>query len=127
MDCSRLDAWPVFARHCMAHPHKHLPTVLHMQDVSQGMTWGVLRRLTPVRGALGERAQDVSRFITKCRVVLSGGVAGPQWLWPLRQMVDALGVEVDVHRDNVMYDKAAECIVLTDPFSFKEGEGSYAY
>lgn len=122
LDCSRLDAWPVFARHCMAHQHMHLPTVLHLQDVSQGMTWGVLRRLHSAHASTG-----VHEFITSCEGALVGHISGPKWLWPLRQMVDALGVEVDVHRDNVMYDREADCLVLTDPFSFKEGDGNYAY
>lgn len=122
MDCSRLDAWPVFARHCMAHPHMHLPTVLHVRDVSPGMTWGVLKRLHKKGGYT-----DVYEFIRVCERALAGLSVGPQWLWPLRQMVDALGVEVDVHSGNVMYDMEAECFVLTDPFSFKEGDGNYAY
>lgn len=121
-DCARLDAWPVFARHCMAHPHKHLPTVLHVQGVSQGMTWGVMRRLTPHAWITG-----VDEFMRKCMRALSGRSIGPQWLWPLRQMVDALGVEVDLHMGNVMYDMEAKCLVLTDPFSFREGDGDYAY
>lgn len=120
--CSRLDAWPVFARHCMAHRHRHLPTVLHMQDVSQGMTWGVLNRLYSNGGYTAK-----CEFISVCERSLAGRSVGPQWLWPLRQMVDALGVEVDVHSGNVMYDREAECFVLTDPFSFKEGDGDYAY
>lgn len=122
VDCSRLDAWPVFARHCMAHPHRHLPTVLHVHGVSQGMTWGVLNRLYSTGGYI-----DKLEFIGVCERALAGDDFGPQWLWPLRQMVDALGVEVDVHTGNVMYDEEADCFVLTDPFSFREGDGDYAY
>lgn len=121
-DCSRLDAWPVFARHCMAHPHRHLPTVLHVQDVSQGMTWGVLNHLYSSGGYT-----DKHEFINVCERALAGRNVGPKWLWPLRQMVDALGIEVDVHSGNVMYDIEAGCYVLTDPFSFREGDGDYAY
>lgn len=38
----RLDAWPVFARHCAAEPHKNLPKIVHLEQMTERMTWAIM-------------------------------------------------------------------------------------
>lgn len=117
-DTPRHDAWPVFARHCMAHPHKHLPTVHHFEQLNQRMAWAVLKKYARWSGVTG------SDFYHEVRRVLAGeqSSAAWPWMWPLVQMADGLYVSVDLHTGNVMWDADEGCLVITDPFS-TTGEG----
>lgn len=116
-DTPRHDAWPVFARHCMAHPHKHLPTVYHFVQHNQRMAWAVLKKYARWNGV------TESDFYHEVGRVLGGGrSAAWPWMWPLVQMADGLYVAVDLHKGNVMWDTDEDCLVITDPFS-TTGEG----
>lgn len=111
---ARLDAWPVFARHCQAHPHKNLPKILHFEQVSKGRSWAVLPRYVE-----GTKVSSRKFSADRHRIVSAFDNASPaeQWMWPILNMQDALGFTVDLHGGNTMYDPVTgECIV-TDPFS----------
>lgn len=106
-----LDAWPVFARHCMAHPHAHLPAILHFEQVSQGMAWAIMPRYTACPWQVSANFRD------EVEAGLTGSKDSADWLWPLAQMVDALEFNADIHAGNVMLDPRSGAMVLTDPFS----------
>ena len=109
----RPDAWPVFARHCMAHPHKHLPTVHHVVQHNERMAWAVMKQYKDWNGITG------SDLYHEFKAVLAGkrSAAAMPWMWPLRQMTDGLHFAVDLHTGNVMWDADEGCLVITDPFS----------
>lgn len=111
-----LDAWPVFARHCMAHPHKNLPAILHFEQVSPSMAWAIMPRYGFVESSMSENfRRKVSDALRGLNPVHQP--AADEWLWPLRQMCDALEFTVDVHHGNVMRDTHSNEFILTDPFS----------
>lgn len=120
-DDPRADAWPVFARHCMAHPHKHLPTIYHFVQHNQRMAWAVMKQYKDWNGITG---WDLYHAF---KAVLAGerSSAAWPWMWPLRQMTDGLHFAVDLHTGNVMWDADGGCLVITDPFS-TTGTGSDA-
>jgi len=111
--CKRLDAWPVFARHCQAHPHPMLPKIMHFEQVTQGMSWAIMPRYQKYYGpdVWGDDS-EVQAIAQK----LAGKMTCPeQWMWPLIQMADALNMSVDLHSHNVMMH--CEQLVIIDPFS----------
>ena len=106
----RPDAWPVYAEHCMNNPSKHLPKVYALHRESPRMTWGILKRYNESQwGAVYPGLSEVKQ-------ALYGEDDGPEWLWPLKQMVDGLGMTVDLHGGNIMEDDDGTWII-TDPFS----------
>lgn len=115
-DAPILDPWPVFARHCMAHPHKHLPETLHFQQVSQSFAWAVMPKYKPYPDVPG----DSEDFRLRVEAVIHGEIPGgadEAWIWPLRQMADALNYRADLHSENVMWSDRAQAWVVSDPFS----------
>jgi len=107
----RLDAWPLFARHCMAHPYKNLPEIMHFEQVTQRMAWAVMPRYDVVY-CMPYGAMEV-------RNALEGDALGPvaEWIWPLVQMASGLHIEVDLHTNNVMEDPVTGEWIILDPFS----------
>jgi hypothetical protein len=113
----QLDAWPVFARHCMQSPSEHLPVVHHVEQFSQSMTWGVLKRYDDWETT--SRTREEREWHEAVRDMLYGQTAPQEfaWVWPLKQMADALHFNVDLHSGNVMRDMDTGALVITDPFS----------
>lgn len=113
-----LDAWPVFAQCCAQHPHKHLPKILHFEQLSLGMCWAVM----PVYMKSGEMPDEAREAVTdKVERWLKGRARAPRFMWPVVRMVSELGFAVDLHSGNIMVDDDGNW-VLTDPFSFREYE-----
>lgn len=111
-----LDAWPVYARHCQAHPHPNLPKIMHFVQHNQSLAWGIMPWYSEdTCGSLEFRHMV-------CRVLDGTESTNKAWLWPLRTMVEALNINVDLHEHNVMYDEESEEFVLTDPFSSDWGK-----
>ncbi len=107
------DAWPLYAEHCLHNWRscKHLPRVHHVQRISPTMTWGILERLDACARGDMEQADEWGD-------ILSGyGDSPPEWMWPLRNMVESLRVCVDIHDGNIMRRPGTDTVVLTDPFS----------
>jgi len=103
------DAWPVFARHCQAHPHPHLPEILHFEQVSQGMAWAVMPKY--------EQWPDTDDEFLQIQADLQAGTSEHAWVWPLNQMCATLGFNVDLHDGNVMGHPDTGDWIITDPFS----------
>lgn len=111
-----LDAWQVYARHCQAHPHPNLPKIMHFVQHNQTLAWGIM----PWYSSDTYGSDD---FRIKVRRVLDGvDSTSEAWLWPLRTMVEALNINVDLHEHNLMYDEEADEFILTDPFSSDWGK-----
>lgn len=106
----RHDAWPVFARHCAAHKHDHLPEILHLESVSPHMTWAIMPEYKSA-----DYHEDVDKFRWRVIDALRGEATCPEWLWPIKQMAGGLYYVVDIHAGNVMVGPKG--LVLTDPFS----------
>lgn len=109
----RLDAWPVFAKHCQEHPHQHLPKVLHIETVSRGITWAVMPKYEKVEWqwqapavvlALTEYYQDPESDIP------------PEWVKNLVDLAEKYGLTFDMHSGNYMQDDEYN-VVIIDPFS----------
>ena len=113
------DAWPVFARHCQAHPHEHLPEILAFRQVSRSMSWGVMPRYVSIHCSAADTAIDPRDHL---RLALEDLVPALDWEIPLLQMQQELGYAVDLHDGNVMWD--GQNIRIVDPFSFG---GSYVH
>lgn len=111
----RLDGWPVFAQHCQANPHPNLPNILHFERLSVGISWGVMPRYESVDIYSNSCDEEI---VTEWRDYLEGEKGAPEWLWPIIGMRGALGMEVDLHRGNVMLDTTTGEYIMTDPFSF---------
>lgn len=114
-----LDGWPTFAQHCLAHPHPNLPKILHFERLSVGVSWGVM----PCYASIDHHnvAADAA-IVTKWRNYLEGCKGAPEWMWPIIGMQNALGMRVDLHGGNVMMDMSTGEYIMTDPFSFVNGE-----
>lgn len=111
-----LDAWPVFAQCCAQNPHKHLPKILHFEQLSLGMCWAVM----PVYMNSGEMPDEAREAVMdKVERWLKGRARAPRFMWPVVRMVRELGFSVDIHSGNIMVDDDGSW-VLTDPFSFRE-------
>ena len=113
----RLDAWPVFARHCRDNPHPKLPKIMHFEQPSEGMAWAVMPRyesLPDMDMAEYDRLDNERRML---REMLQGAPYAPEWMWPLRQMAGGLYFQVDLHEGNVMVDPKTGELIITDPFS----------
>lgn len=122
----KMDAWPVFARHCMQSPHMHLPTVYHVEQFSQHMSWGVIERYsvwdywTSTDGEALAKQNQERTWHEVARDILKGHTradAGWEWMWPLRQMASAMHFTVDLHSGNIMRDTRTGNLIITDPFS----------
>lgn len=107
----RPDAWPVFARHCQAHPHPRLPEILYFEQWSQSMAWAVMPRYY------------TSAYIPKdaefrtVKAALGGEATAVEWLWPLVQMSHGLHFKVDLHIGNIMIHPESGEWIIIDPFS----------
>ena len=112
-DKRNYDAWPMFARHCQAHPHEHLPEILAFQQVSRSVSWGVMPRYESVHCPAADIAIDPRDHLRKA---LNERVPAFGWEIPLIQMQQELGYTVDLHDGNVMWD--GQNIRIVDPFSF---------
>lgn len=123
-----MDAWPVFARHCMAHHAANLPEVLHFQQISPSLSWGILPRYEGCKTdvATSKCGYPVEVFQTRVKSWLKGIHPAPEWFWPIKTMADALGMEADVHLGNIMFDPVNNQYILTDPFSFRDKQSSQA-
>ncbi|HVH93263.1 MAG TPA: hypothetical protein VM783_18000 [Candidatus Acidoferrum sp.] len=105
---SRPDAWPILARHAMAHPSPHLPNIMHFVQYNARMAWGIMPKYIPCN-YIPEDAMHVQGC-------LNGDETDEEWLWPLQQMCQALDLCVDLHSENVMLDHDGTYII-TDPFT----------
>ena len=111
----RLDGWPTFAQHCQANPHTNLPKILHFERLSVGISFGIMPFYEEINNYYGS---DDAAIVSQWRDYLGGTPGAPAWMWPIIGMRDALGMRVDLHSGNVMWDMdTGECI-MTDPFSF---------
>lgn len=111
VDAPALDAWPVYARHCQAHPHEHLPEILHFEQPSQRIAWAIM----PVYLSVDEAAEQQDWLWV--REAILDGDTDADWLWPIIGMQESLRFTVDLHDANVMF-KPDGTYVITDPFSF---------
>lgn len=110
-DAPTLDAWPVYARHCQAYPHEHLPEILHFEQPSQRIAWALM----PVYLSCDEAPEQ--QEWEHVRGAFLDGDTDEEWLWPIIAMQESLGFTVDLHEGNVMF-KPDGTYVITDPFSF---------
>ena len=113
----RLDAWPVFARHCRDNPHPKLPKIMHFEQPSEGMAWAVLPRYRSMDEYSPGVYDRLDHERIKLREMLQGLETAPDWMWPLRQMAGSLYFRVDLHSGNVMVDPKTGELIITDPFS----------
>lgn len=121
----RLDAWPVFARHCRDNPHPKLPKIMHFEQPSEGMAWAVMPKYNTLDSAPSRSRLDAERYAL--RNMLEGSDAAPDWMWPLRQMAGGLHFAVDLHSGNVMVDPRTGELIITDPFSATGPSNPYSY
>ena len=111
-----LDGWPVFAEHCLANPHPHLPRIMYFERLSLGISLGIMPYYVPLD-------PDDCWVLDEWREYLDGVAGAPKWMWPIIGMRGALGLRADLHGDNVMKDPNTGNCIMTDPFS---AAGTYA-
>ena len=111
----RLDAWPVFAKHCMDNPSVHLPKVLHYEEVSEGIVWAITPKYTKGTQPRWERPATVLRVMEA--VERAGDLERLEpWVAGLVELQYNHGLTLDIHSENYMYDTEGN-VVIIDPFS----------
>lgn len=118
-DSDRHDGWPTFARYCLDNPHEHLPTILHLETMSRGMTMGIMPRYAEF-----DPAQHGSTWWRAAGYALQGckeyNTPEWAWIWPIQRMASALKMQIDLHEGNLMVgtdEYGNDTLIITDPFS----------